>query len=105
MRFVLDASVAVKWVLPEPDSPKALGLRDDVRNKVRDLHAPDTFPIEVCPRSHPSRTAGPSATVGSDAQGGRCTLDRSESSLVSPTTSEGRRALVNHANWGLRLPL
>ncbi|HVC97064.1 MAG TPA: type II toxin-antitoxin system VapC family toxin [Pirellulales bacterium] len=32
---------------PSRIHPKALGLRDDVRNKVHDLHAPDTFPIEV----------------------------------------------------------
>ena len=32
---VVDASVAVKWVLPEPDSDRAVALRDKV------LHAPD----------------------------------------------------------------
>ena len=32
---VVDASVAVKWVLPEPDSDSAVALRDKV------LHAPD----------------------------------------------------------------
>ena len=32
---VVDASVAVKWVLPEPDSDRAIALRDKV------LHAPD----------------------------------------------------------------
>ncbi len=26
MKYILDASVAIKWVLPEPDSPKALTL-------------------------------------------------------------------------------
>lgn len=31
MKYVLDASVAVKWVLSEADSPKALSLRDDFR--------------------------------------------------------------------------
>lgn len=47
MKYVLDASVAVKWVLPEEDSPKALSLRDDFRNGVHELIAPDTLPIEV----------------------------------------------------------
>ncbi len=32
---VVDASVAVKWVLPEPDSDSAIALRD------KELHAPD----------------------------------------------------------------
>jgi predicted nucleic acid-binding protein len=47
MRYVLDASVALKWVLPEPDSAKAVALRDDFRNAVRELLAPDVFPIEI----------------------------------------------------------
>jgi predicted nucleic acid-binding protein len=47
MRFVLDASVAVKWVIPEPDSAKALALLDDFRNKVHELLAPTTFAVEV----------------------------------------------------------
>jgi hypothetical protein len=29
MRYVLDSSVALKWVLPEVDSAKALGVLDD----------------------------------------------------------------------------
>ena len=47
MRFVLDASVAVKWVLPEPDSQKALSLRSDLQTQVHEFIAPDTFPVEV----------------------------------------------------------
>jgi predicted nucleic acid-binding protein len=47
MRYVLDASVALKWVLVEPDSAKARRLRDDVRNAVHELIAPDSFPLEV----------------------------------------------------------
>ncbi len=47
MRLVLDASVAVKWVLPESDTPKALALRTDFINLVRELIAPDTLPVEV----------------------------------------------------------
>lgn len=45
--YVLDASVALKWVLTEPDSPKALTLRDDFRNNLSELIAPDVFPVEV----------------------------------------------------------
>ena len=47
MKYVLDASVAVKWVLPEPDSSKATALRDDYRRAVHELLSPDTFTAEV----------------------------------------------------------
>jgi predicted nucleic acid-binding protein len=47
MRYVLDASVAVKWVLSEFHSAKALRLRDDFRHAVHDLRSPDIFPGEV----------------------------------------------------------
>jgi predicted nucleic acid-binding protein len=47
MKSVLDASVAVKLVLPEHDSAKALALEADFRNQIHDLIAPDTFPVEV----------------------------------------------------------
>lgn len=47
MRYVLDASVALKWVLREPDSPRALRLRDDARAAVHQFLAPDTFPVEI----------------------------------------------------------
>ena len=47
MRYVLDSNVALKWVLAEPDSTKALRLRDDYRNSVHELLAPDVFEVEV----------------------------------------------------------
>jgi predicted nucleic acid-binding protein len=47
MKYVLDSSVALKWVLPEPDSAKALQLRSDAQAAVHELIAPDIFPIEV----------------------------------------------------------
>lgn len=47
MNYVLDASVAVKWVLPEVDSAKAIALRDDYRNGVHKLFAPDIFKVEA----------------------------------------------------------
>jgi predicted nucleic acid-binding protein len=43
MRYILDASVAVKWVLPEKDSPKAVRLLNAYRKKNHELIAPDTF--------------------------------------------------------------
>jgi predicted nucleic acid-binding protein len=47
MRYVLDSSVAVKTVLPEPDSAKAIKLQEDFHNAVHELLAPDIFPIEI----------------------------------------------------------
>lgn len=47
MKIVIDASLALKWVLPEPDSAKALLLRDDHRNAIHELIAPDILLLEV----------------------------------------------------------
>ncbi len=47
MRYVLDSSVALKWVLAEPDSPKARQLRDDFRNQIHELLAPVVFEVEI----------------------------------------------------------
>jgi predicted nucleic acid-binding protein len=47
MRYVLDSSVAVKWFLREPDTDKAIRLRDDFVGGVHDLLAPDVFPVEA----------------------------------------------------------
>lgn len=43
MKYVIDSSVMVKWVLAEPDSDKALKLRDDLRQSVHELLSPDIF--------------------------------------------------------------
>lgn len=47
MIYVLDASVALKTVLSEPDSPAALKLRDEFRQQLHELLAPDTFVAEI----------------------------------------------------------
>lgn len=47
MRYVLDSNIALKWVLPEPDSLKARQLRDDQRNAIHELLAPDIFEVEI----------------------------------------------------------
>jgi predicted nucleic acid-binding protein len=47
MKYVLDASVAFKWAVPEDDSDKADQLRADFRQGVHELLAPDFFPVEV----------------------------------------------------------
>ena len=47
MKYVLDSAVALKWVLPEAGSGRAIRLRDDYTNGVHDLLAPDIFPSEI----------------------------------------------------------
>jgi len=47
MRYVLDASVALRWVLRDPLRPKALQLRSDYQTKIHELLAPDIFIAEV----------------------------------------------------------
>lgn len=47
MRYVLDSSVAFKWVVPESDSDRATLLRDETRQGLHELLTPDVFPIEI----------------------------------------------------------
>ena len=47
MRYVLDASVALKTILKEADSARAIALRDDFRNRLVELIAPDILPVEI----------------------------------------------------------
>src|SRR5262245_22049691 len=46
MKYVLDASIGIKWVIVEPDSIKANRLREDYRNAIHELIAPESFTIE-----------------------------------------------------------
>lgn len=47
MKYVIDCSVAFKWAVMEVYRPKALLLRDDFRNGIHQLIAPDHFPAEI----------------------------------------------------------
>jgi predicted nucleic acid-binding protein len=47
MKYVLDSSVALKWVLSEADSGRAIRLRDEYNNGLHELLAPDLFTPEV----------------------------------------------------------
>ena len=47
MRYVLDASVGLCWVLSRPLSPKALRLRDDFQKSIHELIAPAHFQSEI----------------------------------------------------------
>ena len=47
MKYVLDSSVGFKWAVVEQDTPKARQVRDDFRNALVELIAPDAFPVEI----------------------------------------------------------
>ena len=47
MKYVLDSSVAFKWVVVEALTDKARRLRDEFRQGLHEWIAPDVFPIEV----------------------------------------------------------
>ena len=47
MKYVLDSSVAFKWVIVEALSDKAQLVRDDYRNKIHELLSPDILPVEI----------------------------------------------------------
>ena len=47
MKYVLDSNVAIKWVLTEPDSPKALALRADYQAQIHELLAPDVVVLLI----------------------------------------------------------
>ncbi|HUY87449.1 MAG TPA: type II toxin-antitoxin system VapC family toxin [Pirellulales bacterium] len=47
MKYILDASVALKWVLKEPGSDRARRLRDEFRNRAHEFLAPESFLPEV----------------------------------------------------------
>ena len=47
MKYVLDASAAICWVVRRPLTPKAIRLRDDFRKSIHHLLAPDIFIDEV----------------------------------------------------------
>jgi len=47
MRYVLDASVALKWVRDEEDSGRALFLRVEMEQGFHEYLAPDIFPVEI----------------------------------------------------------
>jgi predicted nucleic acid-binding protein len=47
MKYILDASVALRWVLPHPLTPHALRLRDEYLQRIHELVSPNIFLDEV----------------------------------------------------------
>jgi predicted nucleic acid-binding protein len=58
MKYVLDSSVASKWVLPEAESAKAIRLRDEYKNGIHELLAPDIFTPEIANGLAPAERQG-----------------------------------------------
>jgi predicted nucleic acid-binding protein len=116
MRYAVDTSVAVKLVLPEPDSPKAIKLFDEYAQAIHDLLAPDLFPTEVANvlvlaersgRLQPGEAMG--ATGASCTHRRRCTRrsrfsrepSKSPSNFANPSTIAfmSRWRSAKDANW------
>ena len=47
MKLVVDASVGVKWFIPEPLSDKAIAILENFRDGRVELYAPSIFTLEV----------------------------------------------------------
>jgi len=47
MIYVLDSCVGFKWLVVEQNTDKARKLRDEYRQGIHDLLAPDLFPVEI----------------------------------------------------------
>ena len=94
MRLVLDANVAVKWVVPEDLSDKATLLRDDFRNSVHELIAPDCWPTEV---AHALTKAARSG--GREAPCVRSGRARLAASLTRPVVVRRQSAIRVWERW------
>lgn len=67
MRYVLDSCLALKIVLPEADSQKAIQIRDEFRHGIHELITLDVFPIEIghaLTRAERQRRISPSNASG-----------------------------------------
>ena len=80
MKYVIDASTAFQWEVPEPDSLKAIQLREAIV-LTDELVSPDIFPVEVGYALSP---------VGVDVEdfGGQCVSLRLFSSVPTFTTHD-----------------
>jgi predicted nucleic acid-binding protein len=47
MKYVLDSCVAIKWILPETDTPKAVRIRNEFCRGIHEQLAPDIDPVEI----------------------------------------------------------
>src|SRR5438094_10542672 len=73
MKYVLDSSVAFKWLVPEVDTDKALRLLNDYQKAIHDLLCPDILPVGVSlplseSRMRQIRTSGSMSGSGDGAR-------------------------------------
>ncbi len=47
MRYVLDAAIALRWVLPEADAAQAIALQQRLWDGRDEFFAPDIFAVEI----------------------------------------------------------
>ncbi len=95
MKYILDASVALKWVLPEPLAAKARQLRDDYQKRLHELFAPDC--------RHRAGTGPPSCPTRRDSSGGAPWGGGAEApaapGCVAPLDSNGNMGIVEVNLW------
>ena len=80
MKYVLDVSVAICWVIPRPLSPNAVKLRDDYARQIHELFAPAIFIDEAAgaltkaerSKRHRRRPSRPAFRQGHEHRHPRC---------------------------------
>ncbi|MBW3597114.1 MAG: type II toxin-antitoxin system VapC family toxin [Planctomycetes bacterium] len=105
MKYVLDSSIGFKWVVTEDLSDEANALRDDFRNRVHELIAPDVFPIEIM---HALIKAERQGRV-TPAQGGKLWIDMMTTApqffASLPLLPRAYEIASAARDWRVRLPL
>src|SRR5438552_16578556 len=105
MKYVLDASAAICWVVRRPLTPKAIRLRDDFRQSIHHLLAPDIFIDEVAS----GLTKARAAETHSRGPGGFPLRTADEGTCRPPAAPAARHACHRHLLTNperlLRLPL
>jgi len=98
MKYVLDSSVAFKWVVPEAHQDKANLLRDDYRNATHHLIAPEIFSPEI---AHAILAQFPEEPVDADTTDNTGPLTRREKEVLQAvadgrsTTEIGRELFIS----------
>ena len=98
MRYVLDANVALRWVLLEQDSDRARRLRDDYHHAIHDLIAPDSFSLECAnslTKKERNRIIPDSRVLWDDIMADAPTFVSMLSLAASTVASHGSSALFN----------
>jgi hypothetical protein len=99
MKYVLDSSVAFKWVVPESDTPRAVQLRDEFRTAIDEPIAPDVLPPEL---AHALTRAERQGLINDAVTR---LIDVSNPDPIATVAPAGCRHFLDVAHWSLRLPL